>query len=80
MLFLMPSSLDYSTSFTLILQLDPQDWIKKEKGSLKFLACANSNGREEMSLVSILKSKVQRGFNGKTGNELSFNYFFNSKS
>ena len=53
---------------------------KKKKERLTLLACVNGNGTEKIPLLFLGKSKIPKCFRGMTGNELGFNYYFNSKA
>ena len=54
--------------------------MKKKKERLTLMACVNGDGTKKLPSVFIGKSKIPKCFNGKTGNEHGFSYYFNSKS
>lgn len=43
------------------------------------MACVNCDGTERLSRVLLGSKKIPKWYNGKTGNEYGFNYYFNSK-
>ena len=66
--------------FGLFYKLAQIGWKKKKKERLTLMASVNSDGTEKMLLGFIGKSKIPKCFKGKTGSELGFNYYCNSKS
>ena len=53
---------------------------KTKKERLSLLACVNGDGIEKLPLLCRRKSKKSQCFDGNAGNEINFNYHFNSKS
>lgn len=53
---------------------------KKDKVRLTYLLCANADGTEQFPLMVIGKAKKPRCFRQKTGQELGFDYWNNTKA
>lgn len=53
---------------------------KKEKVRITVLVCSNASGKEKMPLMIIGKARKPRAFQGKTGQELGFDYWNNKKA
>ena len=74
--------------FTFFYKLAPDSSIapsrlagrKNKKELLTLLACTNGDEIEKIPLFLIGKSKIPKCLKKMTGDELGFNYFFNSKS
>ena len=53
---------------------------KKQKVRLTYLGCCNASGSERLPLMCIGKARKLRCFKNKTGTELGFDYYNNTKA